>query len=330
MFTVESLRQYPALVKALTGLPAAEFWGLVDAVTDGWAAYQRQQRARPERRRAVGGGRRCERDLALRVATVLAYLRLHVPQAVIGWLFGISQGEVSREVREVLPALRPCLPCPAIWEPVAGEQAVPAASVLAPEQVADGRVLIDATEQRVSRPGDDATQRRYYSGKQKAHTLKTQLVTDADHHILAISAAVPGATHDKPLCDGLRTLDRLPDGVEALADKGYQGLAAQVETVALCDVASREERAAPRLTARTPHKKPRGGELTDAQRQDNRALGTVRIRVEHCLGWLKHWAILATRFRCAHDRYTPILCVLCGLVNAQTARWQATRDAYSA
>lgn len=330
MFTTESLRQYPALVKALTGIPAEEFWGLVATMAEHWAEYQRQQRERPGRRRAVGGGRRCERDLALRVATVLAYLRLHVPQAVVGWLFGISQGEVSRELREVLPALRPCLPCPAVWEPVGDAGAAPADGALTLEQVASGRVLIDATEQRVARPGDDATQRRYYSGKKKQHTLKTQLVTDDDHHILAISAAAPGATHDKPLCDALRTLDRLPDGVEALADKGYQGLAAQVEPVALCDVASREERAQPRLTARTPHKKPRGGDLAAAQRQDNRALGAVRIRVEHCIGWLKHWAILATRFRCAQSCYTPILCVLCGLVNAQTARWQTARDAYSA
>jgi DDE superfamily endonuclease len=330
MFTTESLRHYPALVKALTGLPAEEFWGLVAAVRDGWATYQREQQARPGRRRAVGGGRRCERDLALRVATVLAYLRLHVPQAVVGWLFGISQGEVSRELREVLPALRPCLPCPAVWEPVGDAGTVPAEGALTLAQVVGGQVLIDATEQRVARPGDDAAQRRYYSGKKKAHTLKTQLVTDDDHHILAISAAVPGATHDKPLCDALHTLARLPDGAEALADKGYQGLAAQVEAVAVCDVASRAERAQPRLTARTPHKKPRGGELSEAQRQGNRALGAVRIRIEHCIGWLKHWAILATRFRCAHDRYTPILCVLCGLVNAQTARWQAARDPYSA
>ena len=97
----------------------------------------------------------------------------------------------------------------------------------------------------------------------------------------------------------------------------------------ICDAASREERHAPRLTARTPHKKPRGGELTEEQRAFNRQLGSVRIRVEHCIGWLKHWAILATRFRCAHDRYTPIMCIVCGLVNAQTARWQAARDPYS-
>jgi hypothetical protein len=323
MFTVESLQQYPGLVKAFTGVPAEEFWGVVAALADRWAAYQRQRQERPDRQRAVGGGRRCEQDLALRVAVVLTYLRLHVPQAVVGLLFGTSQAEVSRELREVLPALQGCLPCPAVWEPVGDAAAVSAASLLTLEQAGGGRVLIDATEQRVARPGDDATQRRYYSGKKKQHTLKTQIVTDGDHHILAISAAVPGATHDKPLCDGLHTLERLPDGIEADADKGYQGLAAQVETVSACDIATHEEQQRPRLTAQTPHKKPRGGELTEEQRAFNRHLGAIRIRVEHCLGWLKNWAILATRFRCAHDRYTPIMCVLCGLVNAQTARWQA-------
>jgi hypothetical protein len=92
---------------------------------------------------------------------------------------------------------------------------------------------------------------------------------------------VPGATHDKTLCDGLHTLDRLPDGIEADAAKGYQGLAAQVATVAVCDVATREEQCPPRLTAQTPHKKPKGGALTDEQRAFNRRLGAVRIRVEH-------------------------------------------------
>jgi len=328
MFTEGSLRQYPALVKALTGVPAEAFWPLVaQAEEDGVAARARRLQ-RPDRRRAPGGGRGERRPMAVRVAAVLAYLRLHVPQGVVGWLFGISQGEGSRELRAVLPLLPPALPCPAVWDALPEGQDCPTGTPL--EQLAAGRVLIDATEQRVSRPGDDATQRRYYSGKKKQHTLKTQIVTDGAHHILAISAAVPGATHDRPLCDALHTLDRLPAGVTALADKGYQGLAAQVEAVALCEVATREERAQPRLTARTPHKKPRGGELTDEQRQDNRALGAVRIRVEHCLGWLKHWAILATRFRCAHTLYTAVMLLICGLVNAQTRRWQAAQAAQPA
>src|SRR6478672_640887 len=122
MVTEERLQQYPGLVKALTGLPAEEFWALVAAVSEGWAAYQRERRARPDRRRAIGGGRRCTRGVALRVALVLTYLRLHVPQEVVGWLFGASQAAVSRELRAVLPALRPCLPCPAVWEPLADAQ----------------------------------------------------------------------------------------------------------------------------------------------------------------------------------------------------------------
>ena len=308
MFTVESLQQYPGAVKAFTGLPAEEFWGLVDAVTERWAEAER----------------------ARRVAVVLTYLRLHVPQAVVGWLFGTSQAEVSRELREVLPVLQPCLPCPAVWEAVPEGAGLPAEGVLTVEQLPGGRVLIDATEQRVARSQDDTTQRRHYSGKKKQHTLKTPLVTDDDHHIRAISAAVPGATHDKTLCDAVRTLDRLPDGAAADADKGYQGLATQVERVAVCDVTTRTEQEVPRLTVQTPHKKPKGGELTEEQRHDNHLLGQRRIRVEHCIGWLKNWAVVATRFRCAQTLYTDLIRTVCGLVNAQTARWQAARVAQRA
>lgn len=327
MFTIESLRQYPDVVKAFTGLPAEEFWGLVAEITARWADYRQGRLARPDRQRAPGGGRRDTRPLALRVAVVLTYLRLHVPQEVVGLLFGTSQSEVSRELREVLPALSPCLPSPAVWEAVPAAAALPAQAVLTVEQLPGGRVLIDATEQRVARSQDDATQRRYYSGKKRQHTLKTQLVTDDDHHILAISAAAPGATHDKTLCDDARTLDRLPDGVAADADKGYQGLATRVARVTVCDVTTRAAQEVPRLAVQTPHKKPRGGELTAEQRAFNHQLGQRRIRVEHCIGWLKNWAIIATRFRCAHALYTTIMRTVCGLVNAQTARWQAARAA---
>lgn len=261
------------------------------------------------------------------MAVVLTYRRLPVPQEVVGWLFGTSHAEVSRELREVRPALQPCLPCPAVWATGAGVQAASGEPVLTVDQVTAGRVLIDATEQRGARPSGDAGQRQSYSGKKKQHPLKTQIVTDDDHPLGALSTAVPGATQDKALGDALHTMDRLPEGVEADADKGYQGLAAQVEVGAGGDVMPHEEWHRPRLTAQTPHKKPRGGELTDEQRAFNRQLGAIRIRVEHGLGWRKTWAILATRFRCAHDRYTAIMGVICGLVNAQTARWQAARAA---
>jgi hypothetical protein len=74
----------------------------------------------------------------------------------------------------------------------AEEEPLPTELRLELEQSADGRALVDATEQRISRPGDQEHQREYYSGKNKQHTLKTQRVTDGEHHILAISEAIPG------------------------------------------------------------------------------------------------------------------------------------------
>ena len=144
---------------------------------------------------------------------------------------------------------------------------------------------------------------------------------------MALSEAVPGKTHDKKLSDHLQTVERLPDGCEAEADKGYQGLAAQVTQVTLTDPQTGAEHQGPRLEVKTPFKKPKGKELTPEQQAFNTHLSKVRVRIEHCIGWIKNWAIIATRFRCAHQIYTAILRTVCGLVNAQTQRWQAAKAA---
>jgi len=325
MFTEQSLRDHPSLVKAFMGISAEQFWELIETMTSHFASSPHTQPQPSERVRAPGGGRTYTHSLALRSALVLTYLRLHIPQATVAALFGADQSDVSRELRRLLPLLQLCLPCPLLWEVLADDQAVGAANCLALDDLADGRVLIDATEQRVSRPHHSVEQKAYYSGKKHGFTLKTQFVTDGQHHIEAISSAQPGAGHDKALSDQVRTLDRLPDGCEADADKGYQGLAAQVSLVSMRDAETGAISQVPRLTVQTPFKKPKGGELSDEQRAFNRALGAIRVRIEHCIGWAKNWAILATRFRCDHAIYTPIMRTICGLVNLQTARWQAAK-----
>ena len=83
-----------------------------------------------------------------------------------------------------------------------------------------------------------------------------------EHHIMAISEAVPGKTHDKSLSAHLQTVARLPDGCEADADKGSQGLAAQVSQVIGTDPETGVEPLMPRLVVKTPFKKPRGKALS--------------------------------------------------------------------
>lgn len=99
----------------------------------------------------------------------------------------------------------------------------------------------------------------------------------------------------------------MPDDCEAQADKGYQGLDKRVGLVTVQDVETGAQKQAPRLIVKTPVKKPKGGELNEAQQAYNQAIGQVRVRVEHCIGWVKNWAIIATRFRCAHAIYTEVM-----------------------
>jgi hypothetical protein len=321
MFTEDSLRQYPELVKAMTGLASEVFWEMMVKIEAQVGTYEQQRHERLDRRRAVGAGRKYAQRLVIRVAAVLTYLRLHVPQTVVAWLYNCNQADICRDLRRLLPLIGQVLPMPAVWE-IQSEEADAKPDGIALEALAEGRALIDATEQRVSRPQEASRQEELYSGKKKLHTLKTQMVADSQHYIHAISQAVPGSLHDKKLAEALQTVERLPDGCEADADKGYQGLASQVSLVTVPDLQTGLEHVIPRLTVNTPFKKPKGRELSAAQERFNQALGTIRVRIEHCFGWAKNWAVLSTRFRCHRAIYTPIFQLICGLVNAQTLRWQ--------
>lgn len=327
MFTEKDLRERPVLIKAFMGLTAKVFWQLIADMQVKLPEYEQERLERPDRQRAIGGGRDFDLPFVVRVALVLTYLRLHIPQQAVACMYqDATQIDVSRELRRLLPLMKQALPSPEVWQIVAEGQALTEAEVLEIEQLWDDRALVDATEQQVYRPGKSNEERKkYYSGKKKQFTLKTQFVTDGEHHILVISVSVPGATNDKKLSDEVKTVDRLPDGCEASADKGYQGLDKQVSLVTVWNVETGEEKQMPRLTVITPFKKPKGGKLTEEQKAFNKQLGSIRVRVEHCIGWVKNWAIIATRFRCAHSIYTLVMQVVCGFVNIQTERWQAAK-----
>jgi hypothetical protein len=328
MLTEKHLRENSLLIKAFMGLPAEVFWQLVTDMVKKLPAYELKRLDREERQRAVGGGGEFDLSLVIRVALVLTYLRLHIPQQAVACMYkDATQSDVSRELRRLLPLLKEVLPCPEVWEMVAAGEELTEAEVLALAQLADGRVLIDATEQQVYRPGQDNEERKkYYSGKKRQFTYKTQFATDGQWDIKAISVGVPGAKNDKKLSDEVKTVERAPTGSEMDADKGYQGLDKQVELVTVRNVETGQAEQVPRLTVKTPFKKPTGGELSEEQKAFNQELSRIRVRIEHCIGWVKNWAIIATRFRCAHTIYTEVMQVICGLVNLQTQRWQAAKN----
>ncbi len=168
MITEEILREDPSWIHLLMGLPAETFWQLVQDIKEVYPAYEQHRLERKDRKRQVGGGRKFDLPLVIRIALVLTYLRLHIPQKVVAKLFGATQSDVSRELRRLLPLLKQVLPVPDVWQLVEEEYELSEEEVLALGELTDGQVLVDATEQQVYRSKDSPTRKAYYSGKKNS------------------------------------------------------------------------------------------------------------------------------------------------------------------
>jgi hypothetical protein len=74
-----------------------------------------------------------------------------------------------------------------------------------------------------------------------------------------------------------------------------------------------------RMRLITPYKKSKGENLSDFQKQTNRQISSIRVRVEHPFAWLKHFNILSQTLRTkiktkeeiskAHRPFTNIACL---------------------
>ena len=68
----------------------------------------------------------------------------------------------------------------------------------------------------------------------------------------------------------------------------------------------------------TPKKKPKGGELTDEERAQNRRISRERMPVENVAAKVKVFKILANRYRNRRKRYTLRMALICGIINYES------------
>ncbi len=57
-------------------------------------------------------------------------------------------------------------------------------------------VLIDVTERSHFRPKNNLTQKKYYSGKKKRHTVKNTLISDTKRRVIFLGRTFKGSSHD--------------------------------------------------------------------------------------------------------------------------------------
>jgi DDE superfamily endonuclease len=158
-------------------------------------------------------------------------------------------------------------------------------------ELPEGALLVDTWEQPIPRPEDQAVQESYYSGKQKEHTRKNQLIRlPGGGDIVDVVIGEKGPRSDRKLFE--QTQAELPEGIPVIGDKAYIG----------------------RVNTTTPIKKPPKGKLTPAQKAFNKGVSQQRVDVEHLIRVIKIFRIAKEEFRMRSSMYEMVIGCVCGLV----------------
>ena len=198
---------------------------------------------------------------------MLMYLKGNMNQSLIGSHFGMSPPKVSQWFTFLLPVLEISLDRLG-YSPVFG-------SSYEHKDASTGYLLGDITERDLPRKGCYKAQREDFSGKHHKHTEKNFGLCDPKGYIHFLSPSYTGSTHDKTVFGELElTINEVP----FLLDLGFLGVN-EDENIVL------------------PFKKPRGGSLTPVQKQLNKAISSLRVKVEHAFAGMKRLKMIKNKIR---------------------------------
>jgi hypothetical protein len=292
----EHLAKHPAAFQALTGLTSGLFDRLLPDWLTAFGAQRRRRLDHPGRQRAFGGGDGFDLPPADQFLLTLVWLRHYPTQECLGYLFGVSDSTALRAVRRCLPVLeRSGQDTMRLPDPGRGRRRdLPALLQGTPELA----VIVDTFEQRTHRP--QRRQRAYYSGKKKAHTLKSQVAVDEEGRIADVAESRPGPWADVKVfrCSGLAgRLARA--GVGVLGDLAYLGIDGLVQG----------------LRGAAPRRKPKGRPRPPEDGPYHRAFARRRVRVEHTIGRLRRFQALTVVNRHGRHGHAARVRAVAGLVN---------------
>jgi DDE superfamily endonuclease/Helix-turn-helix of DDE superfamily endonuclease len=292
----EHLTKHPKVFRIMTGLSVEVFDSMLPGLLEAFASARRRRLHRPDRQRAFGGGDTFDLDVADQFLLTIVWLRHYPTQECLGYLFGVSDSSVLRAIRHCLPLLEQAgqdtmrLP-----DPGKGKRRDLPALLKHTPQLA---VIVDTFEQRTHRP--QRRQRAYYSGKKKAHTLKSQVAVDEDGRIVDVARSRPGPVADLKVFRQSGLAGRLARaGVGALGDLGYLGLDGVLKG----------------LSGASPRRKPRGKDRPKEDGRYNRAFARRRVVVEHSIGRLRRYQALSAVNRHGRARHEARVRAVAGLVN---------------
>jgi hypothetical protein len=171
-------------------------------------------------------------------------------------------------------------------------------------------IIADASESAVERPkvpirnkkpikNRRNKQKKYYSGKKKRHTLKSQIIVEqASKKIVAVECCI-GKKHDFRLFKESAT--HIHPEIQALFDTGYIG----VQKI--------------HVNSLTPKRASKKSPLSQEEKKSNAIISSLRVVVENVIASVKRFKILSTRYRNRRRRFALRLNLIAGIHNYELA-----------
>ena len=272
MLDIQRVLNQDRLLRALTGLNRKAFDELLKTFSP---VYEQSCQTQP-RQRAVGGGRKARLcGTQEKLFFILFYFKCYPTFDLTGIIFDLHRSQAHDWMHRLQPLLEATL----------GEKLV------LPERKLDSleaflerfpgvkRVMIDGTERPIARPQNPEVQQANYSGKKKRHTRKHLAAVDEAKRVLVLSKAREGKLHDKRFHDEDDIAQGVPDAIPIEVDLGFLGLQKEYNNIHL------------------PHKKPKGGELSETQKQENRVLSQSRVVCENAFAGVKRYNAVSVVYR---------------------------------
>jgi len=115
-------------------------------------------------------------------------------------------------------------------------------------------------------------------------------------NILYLSPTYPGSVHDKTLIEEEQF--SFSKKVLLWLDLGFYGMKMEKAHIIM------------------PYKTPRGGELSDEQKEFNKWVSKIRVRIEHVIASVKDYRIVKDTFRGRlYNKEDAVMLIACGLHN---------------
>lgn len=157
--------------------------------------------------------------------------------------------------------------------------------------------IIDATETQIDRPKQK--QEKWYSGKKKMHTIKTQVEIGTDTSFIYSIRFAKGSIHDFKLFKTSRVdynkLNTL------FVDKGYM----EIEKIHSNSI--------------IPIRASKKHQLTGAEKWYNNEISRIRITIEHVNAFIKKFKITSTRYRNRRKNFKLYMTLICSIYNFEIA-----------